>query len=240
MYETEANGRVESASDLPSHAIAAFGALRDKIVSRTVLPWGEHCTECVWPTCYKSCELYSPREDGRCRRFVDGMVRVECPGAVNGYLLKIKFKQWAKLWTKGSLQMRSFDKAEQAEKRDYRLGKMLYRMPIPGPIKSVVISKRYSLKKRLACRQQQRSHAPTSFVVECFNPLDRKVDVSLTIWSAMKGKVIPFQRLIAIDPGYTLVRIPAAQIEALVDLSRHSVWNYCPACSTRRSHCSLD
>src|ERR1700759_2246220 len=113
MYETEANTKVEPASQLPPDVLAAFGQLRGTIASRTVLPWSEHCTECVWPTCYSSCDLYSPREDGRCRRFVDGMVRIDCPSAVNGYVLKIRFKRWGKLWTPGNLNLHSPEKAQE-------------------------------------------------------------------------------------------------------------------------------
>src|SRR5216684_3367535 len=144
MYETESNRKVESAEGIPSAVISALNDLQGKILARTVLPWSEHCTECVWPTCYSTCDLYSPREDGRCRRFVDGMVRVNCPAAINGYLLKIRFKQWGKLWTPGSLNLHDLKKAERIENRDYRVGTVLYQLPLPKSVKSVVVDKRYS------------------------------------------------------------------------------------------------
>src|SRR6516225_1759041 len=144
MYETEANGRIEASNQLSAKVISAFAGLRGKIVARTVLPWSEHCTECAWPTCYSTCELYSPREDGGCRRFVDGMVRVNCPAAVNHYLLKIRFKRWGKLWTPGSLQLHPTKEAEKIESLDYRVGTILYQLPLPSPIKKVIICKRYN------------------------------------------------------------------------------------------------
>src|SRR6266404_9330457 len=103
MYEAEANDRIEMIAQLPVEVVNQFCDFRDKVMSRTLLPWGEHCTECVWPTCYTTCDLYSPRQDGRCRRFVDGMVRVDCPGATSSHLLKIRFKRWGKLWAPGNL-----------------------------------------------------------------------------------------------------------------------------------------
>jgi len=218
MYEAEANGKVESAWDIPTDVIAAFGRLHGKIVSRTVLPWSEHCTECVWPTCYKSCDLYSPREDGRCRRFVDGMVRVDCPIAINGYLLKIRFKQWGKLWTPASLNLRELKKAEQIEKRDQRLGKMLYELSAPTRIKSGIIGKRYSWKKRMASRTSRKRTVPTSFLLECYNPTELTVDLSLTIRSTKFGQKIPYQKRLSLDPGFQLVRIPVAEMSSLVDL----------------------
>src|SRR6516162_6024392 len=138
MYETEANSRSESSSQLPEAILQRFAELGGGLVARTVLPWSEHCTECVWPTCYTTCDLYSPRPDGRCRRFVDGMVRIDHPGAPNGYLLKISFKRWGKLWTPGSWRFVSADQAAAAEKWDRRLGSALVNISLPQPLKSFV------------------------------------------------------------------------------------------------------
>jgi FkbH-like protein len=218
MYETEANSKTESLNQIPAEGIAAFAGLQGKVLTRTVLPWSEHCTECAWPTCYKTCDLYSPREDGRCRRFVDGMVRINCPESVNGYLLKIRFKQWGKLWTPGSLNLRTLENANQIENRDYRVGTVLYQLPIPGPIRNVVIDKRYSLKKRLAVRTIQESTTPTAFVFECFNPLSKAVPLSLTIRSFQKEEKIPFQKLVDLKPGFQLIRIPIEEIASVVNL----------------------
>src|SRR6202020_3327875 len=134
MYETEANYTPVSRSEIPLEIEQQFGGLEHQVLARTVLPWSEHCTECVWPTCYSTCDLYSPRQDGRCRRFVDGMVRINCPTSINGYLLKIRFKQWGKLWTPGSLNLRPIQKAARIERRDYRVGTILYQIPLPTPV----------------------------------------------------------------------------------------------------------
>jgi len=121
MYETEVNSEVQSADQLPPEVIRAFSASRDTISMRTVLPWGEHCTECVWPTCYATCDLYEARPDGNCRRFVDGMVRIDSKGSLSGYLLKIRFKQWGKLWTFGNIRLHSLRTAARLENRDYNI-----------------------------------------------------------------------------------------------------------------------
>src|SRR5215472_5691453 len=170
MYETEANNKIESPQQLPAEVLAAFGELKDQVLARTVLPWSEHCTECVWPTCYTTCDLYEPRADLRCRRFTDGMVRVNYPGGVNSYLLKIRFKRWAKLWTPGNIRLLEVDKATKLEKRDYRIGKTLYQLRLPASLKRVATSKRYSFKKRLAQRVASGGQLPDSFLLECYNP----------------------------------------------------------------------
>ena len=221
MYETEANFKSESASQLSPEALAEFADLRGKIVARTVLPWSEHCTECVWPTCYTTCDMYSPREDKRCRRFVDGMVRIDCPTAVNGYLLKIRFKQWGKLWTPGSLNLHVIKKADRIEARDYLVGKTLYQLPLPAPLKTVAISKRYGLKKRIAMHGDRNvsSDSPTSFLLECFNPMDQPIEISFSVRSFSTTQKIPFQKLIPVKPGYQLTRISIAEVLNVVNLS---------------------
>jgi hypothetical protein len=219
MYETEVNAKVELPDQLPPEALASFGALRGKILSRTVLPWSEHCTECVWPSCYTTCDLYSPREDGRCRRFVDGMVRVDCPTAFNGYLLKIRFKQWGKLWTPANLRLRSAKNAARLEKRDHRIGTVLYQIALPAGLKTTVITKRYSFKKRMARRGTANSELSTSFLVECFNPMDQAISLSFTIRSFQAGKKIPFQKRLEVQPGFQVIRIPVHEMASVVDLN---------------------
>jgi len=219
MYETEANTRVESAQQIPSEVLAAFAGLQGQLLMRTVLPWSEHCTECVWPTCYSSCDLYSPREDGRCRRFVDGMVRIDCPNALNHYLLKIRFKQWGKLWTPGNVRLRSIEEAERIERRDRQVGTILYHLPLPAQIRKTITGKRYSMKKRLALRSKPVNNAPTSFLLECFNPLKQTITLSLTIRSFDKHQRIPFQKLIDLKPGFQAVHVPFEEISRVIDVN---------------------
>src|SRR5208282_745423 len=212
MYETEANRYIESSAQIPAEVIAQLGELKATVVDRTVLPWSEHCTECVWPTCYSTCDLYSAREDGKCRRFVDGMVRVDCPDAVNSYVLRISFKRWGKLWTPGNIHLRSVEKALAIERRDYRIGTFLYQLPVPAPVKGIVTGKRYSLKKRLAYRNTLSELLPTSFLLECYNPGTRPVPLSLTVRSINEKAQIPFQKLIELKPGFQRVRVPYLEI----------------------------
>src|SRR5271156_1475230 len=153
MYETEANTGIATVGEVPQEVIQAFGDLTQRIRLRTVLPWSENCTECVWPTCYTTCDLYAPRADGRFRRFVDGMVRVECPSAVNGYILKIRFKRWGKLWTPGNLRLYPAQKARAMERRDSRLGTLLHQIALPSGMKKALAKTRYGFKKQMATRQ---------------------------------------------------------------------------------------
>ena len=218
MYETEVNSKTESSDQIPADVLTQFSELNGKLLERTVLPWSEHCTECVWPTCYSSCGLYSPRRDGRCRRFSDGMVRVNCPGVPNSYLLKIRFKRWGKLWTPGTVVLRPVPKAFRLEARDYWIGTMLQGLPgfIPG--KNLAIHKRYGFKKRMAYRSTDTSNLPSCFLVECYNPASKTVRLSLTMRSIDAQAKIPFQKLVELDPGFHRVRVPYDEIAEFVDL----------------------
>ena len=219
MYETEANRQKESREQIPPEVIARFAELRGSVARRTVLPWSEHCTECVWPSCYSSCELYAARQDGRCRRFVNGMVRIDCPEALNSYLLKITFKRWAKLWTPGNIRLHSADRARGMESRDYLIGRALNQVPLPEPIRTTLTGKRYSLKKRLAWRTGRIESLPSSFLLECYNAAEHTVRLSLSFWATVEGVTIPFQRLLELTPGFHRIRIAYTEIATIVNLA---------------------
>ena len=218
MYEAEANYKVEPIEQLPTEVVQKFREFREKVAARTVLPWGEHCTECVWPTCYTTCDLYSPREDGRCRRFVEGMVRLDCPGAVNSYLLKIRFKRWGKLWSPGNAHLFALEEADHRERADQRIASTLQRLPIPATLRTFATSKRYVWKKRITSARKPSSAPPDLFVVECFNPGEQTINLSLTLRSANGAIAIPFQRLISVAPGFHREKIPASEIVRSLDL----------------------
>jgi FkbH-like protein len=217
MYETEVNNRIESSSDIPIEVIQEFGKLKGKVQRRTTLNWSEHCTECVWPVCYSTCDLYSPREDGKCRRFIDGMARVDCSAAINSYLLKIKFKRWGKLWSPGNVRLHSAGVAERIERRDYQIGTALYQLPIPAGLKRAVTSKRYSLKKKSASRPTDAGDSlPTAFLLECYNPQSFCIRISLTMRPVSEGG-LPFQELVELVPGFNRIRVPMNDIARVLN-----------------------
>jgi FkbH-like protein len=218
MYETEANREVEAIHQIPAEVVTKFRDFREGIISRTLLPWGEHCTECVWPTCYTTCDLYSPREDGRCRRFIDGMVRLDCPGAVNSYLLKIRFKRWGKLWAPGNIHMFPVLEADRLEQRDRVIGSTLLHLPLPPPVRNFATGKRYGWKKRVAANAQSSIESPNLFVIECYNPGDT-ISLSLTMRASKGETTMPYQRLFKISPGFHRESIPIGEISRQLNLS---------------------
>lgn len=218
MYEAEANNKIESLSQIPSDVIAQFREFRNVMTARTVIPWTEHCTECVWPTCYTTCDLYHPRKDGRCQRFIDGMVRIDCPGAVNSYLLKIRFKRWGKLWSPGNIHLFPVPVADSLERRDQWVGSALMAFPLPKPLRGYVTTKRYGWKQRMTTARKPSSVRPDSFVIECYNPQESPVSLTLTLRSFDKHSPIPFQKLIVIPSGFHREQIVVAEISKILNL----------------------
>jgi FkbH-like protein len=148
------------------------------------------------------------------------MVRIECPEAVNGYILKITFKRWGKLWTPGNIKLRSLKEALELERRDYRIGTLLNQFPAPSPIKGFISGKVYSLKKRLAYSAAASPGGATSLLLEFINPESIPVDVSLNIRSIATNIEIPFQKLLQLQPGFSRVRVPVSEIANVIDLNR--------------------
>src|SRR3989442_348478 len=170
MYEAEVNNSIESIETLPADIRRRFMEGRDRIAARTILPWGEHCTECVWPTCYTTCDLYSPRQDGACRLFVDGMVRIDDSDGPNPYLLKIKFKRWGKLWTVGNLHLQSISRAALQERFNIGVGAITRTLPLSATIKPRLLRKVSYLRRRSAENSLATETVPDCFLLECYNP----------------------------------------------------------------------
>jgi FkbH-like protein len=217
MYETEVNDTVATSHEIPREILTRFSESRAAVAARTVIPWSEHCTECVWPTCYTTCDLYQPRMDGRCRRFVEGMVRIDHASCLSGYLLKITFRRWAKLWAVANLQTRPLPAADRAEREDQTLGAWIRAVP-HARLRRFASLKRYSMKKRSMHRPEQTLR-PHYLLVECYNPNENSVVMTVAV--RRDGNPMQFQAALAMTPGFNRHRIPVGEIERMVDLSEH-------------------
>jgi len=221
MYESELNSIVESSESVPSEVLGRLAEFRDHVHARSILPWGEHCTECNWPVCYTTCELYTPRSDGDCRLFVEGMVRVDVESATTPYLLKIKFKRWGKLWTVGNTRLLSQAEATKKERSNILVGGVVRSLPLPSVVKVPIIRKARYFRKREAEEAIAKGGQPDSFVIECYNPNDRTIDLTVTFAPHGTATALQyFQTKVQVAPGFIRERIPVAAISRRLDLSR--------------------
>jgi len=220
MYEAEVNNSIESIETLPMDIRKCFVEFRDRIAARTTLPWGEHCTECVWPTCFATCELYTPRSDGACRQFMGGAVRIDHPGGLSPYLLKLQFKRWAKLWTVGNLHLQPLSKADKHEWVNIAVGAIGRNAPLPSSIKPHVLRKISYLRKRSAENAGPTEEFPDYFLLECYNPNKQNIALTFTVRQSFQKDLRPFQTMINTSPGYTRTKINFSDISPLINSSQ--------------------
>lgn len=220
MYETEVNAHVESLETIPLNIVNQISEYRNHVEARTTLPWGEHCTECVWPSCYTTCELFEARIDGACQQFVGGVVRIPNPSGTTPYIQKIKFRRWAKLWTLGSLHCKPLLTADRLERMNLLVGSFAQRIPAPKEIKKKILGKvSYVRKHRLVKQGGQLSPKPDYFVIEIYNPTSKAIELTLSVRGNQNPQQHVFQKLIIANPEFTRDKTPFEQISCSADVN---------------------
>jgi hypothetical protein len=104
----------------------------------SILHWSEHCTECAMPTCFKTCDMYTPRFDGKCQRFSQGIQPLV--EKVNGraVMLKIHFKKWAVLETQANHFLYEWGEIDSQGKLDSSISNCIHRLPWPSFLKKKI------------------------------------------------------------------------------------------------------
>ena len=204
---------------LPDAALARLAEQRGRLQQRTGLVWEEHCTECVWPSCYSTCEFYAPRPDDlRCRRFHDGIATSsEHPG-----FIRVRFKRWGKLFAWGDLQLRRPARVRRMERLADCGASLLRKVPLSFDRRRRFLAGAASwLPGARAPRQAPAvSGRPTGFWVECINPGTSSAALSIAIGPQAGHGRAAYRRRFEVEPGAHLEEISIVEIESIVDLSR--------------------
>ncbi len=220
MYESEVYIKTIQ-ENLPQEIWEKFSDTYRGIKHRSMLHWTEHCTECAMPSCFKTCDLYSPRIDGKCQRFVEGIERVIQPNEINkaSQILKIQFKKWGVLATQGNNELYDCDEIEEQERNELKLAKLIHLVP-PKFIRKKLIQKRYSQKKKKIISEQNSStKTPDGFLLEIYNPSKTMIPLGLVIRNDdLRYSKIPFQYRIELKPGYNKEIIPFDEIAKRVKI----------------------
>lgn len=220
MYESEIY--LQTSQDiLPDAIYQEFLKTHQAIQKRSILHWSEHCTECAMPECFKTCDLYLPRIDGKCKRFLHGIEQVQRPVSMKEVqILKIQFKKWGVLATQGNHELFSLEAVKKREKADRLIAQLLH-LPYPKFIKKHLSQKRYYNKKnRIILEQNQCIEEPHGFLIEIYNPSNKSIFIGLTIRNQEeKYQNIPFQYRIELKPGYHKETIPFQEISKRIQLS---------------------
>lgn len=93
LSEKSGESKTKFAPQLPKNFEDFHNRLTNRIIERTNIVWGEHCSECSQPQCYFSCDFYTPKQDMHCRRFVAGFEEIEGQSDFS----RIRFRKWGKI-----------------------------------------------------------------------------------------------------------------------------------------------
>ena len=170
-------------------------------------------------------------EDGKCRRFINGIVTITDVGNVQGYIVRVSFKRWGQLMAYANKHMINTRRAHRLESLLFHGANFISKVPD----QSISVMGRRSVSARMMRRLKQsiarqgyfsdKGVQPDYFLAEIFNPYSSTVNLSLTISSRDEDTYrAGFQALLELKQGYNRFTIPVEEIARQVDLeSRFSV-----------------
>jgi predicted HAD superfamily phosphohydrolase YqeG len=220
MYEIEAQAATASIAEIPSSVRAKFAELARRLDKRTLLPWSEDCSENVAPTCYSTCSFYTPRPDLKCRRFAEGIVRLDFAKGLNPYIMKVTFRLWGMLSTPGNVRMLPLDDARWHEDRERRLATLIRWLPLGFATKLRHAQRRHFVRNAEAAVPADDGETPNYFLIEVYNPNDAPADLTVIMRPEGAPKAAPFQTVVTSEPGYRRIAIDAESIGARIDLKK--------------------
>ena len=234
MFEVEVvHSRLES-SELPPDIKEHFLEARS-ITHLGHIKWEEHCTECGWPDCYTSCDLYNPRNDGHCRRTIDGFSPLVDMPIFGNLVVRVKFRRWGELTAQCQMDLRPVADVVRTERRLNSLSLMASQVPTLGTsigrpgLPSRVMRRLKNRSIAAASNSGNATELPNCFFMEIYNPATKTVALSLEIGPRGQGlEHIPFRRLLHIHPGFQRVRIPFDEIRPHLANTREVLVNINP------------
>jgi FkbH-like protein len=234
MYESEVNNQWEDADTIPEDVRRQWAGLGADITARSLISWGEHCTECGIPHCFLTCDLYQQRAvDLSCRRFKDGMVCVRGTWGIVPWLLKVEFKQWAKLWADGTAGLVSLSRANRNERLNSWLGTLIRRLPLPTRIKKSIAWRYRSLRGNHAMAITSLD-SPDYFLMEIYNPVATNIGMTFCIRSRNLNSNTPFIARFVVAHGLQRLCFPMATIRASINLDERFHLEISPSESNAR------
>ncbi len=193
------------------------------IRSFSLLNWGEHCVECAFPACYKTCNLYEPRADGRCRRFRFGIQRNRRVRASLPYSAYVRFKDSSHLWSQGNatqlprLLTRALLFVQDALVRILILLDRNLLRRVLG--RTYVLLGFQALRRRLlvvlGCLYRLFPR-PQVFRFELFNPSDEPTDLLFFV----RNRSAQYEAGHTLRPGFNVLEYSVADIEQRIRLDR--------------------
>jgi FkbH-like protein len=221
MHETVIYQCDSSDVQIPDKVLNLMRRNAQRVALRSSLLWAEHCTECVWPSCYSTCALYTPRSDLKCRRFLRGIQRVRCIGydRSNVNCIAVSFRQWGKIEAEGRIRFSEVGARRVQERIDELIAKAIDGLPAPLGVK-VDIAKGWNKGKRAAWVGRIPISAVDKFVIECYSETIEPVHFCLRISPADGLQTGYFEKHFTLKQGYSFLTFDATCIAELVDLTQ--------------------
>lgn len=226
MFEFEQSDKNANVTHpkMPATHLGSFGP--ERIASFSTLSWGEHCTECAFPTCYTTCSFYQPRPDGRCRRFEHGICQVPEPSTWLPYSACIQFRNWSMLWAQGNATQLPRLVGQAFEK----LGGFVWLVanPIDEVVKRLCGRRKLSLALqsirrrfiRFVGRLYPLFPQPDAFLLEVFNPEQEPMKIRLWMRGTHDRASRRFEWGEELPTGFSSKQIPMDEIAKIIDCSR--------------------
>jgi FkbH-like protein len=189
--------------EFPDAVVEKFLETRSRITKRSIIAWGEHCSECAFPSCYTTCEFYTPRLDLHCRRFALGMQDVSVGNArmLRG-LTQVHFRRWGKLEGNGNKGILPVAQANSLEARTETTTALLQGLPLPRKVSSAISWRLNERRKTSVGNGSPVKEPNTGFLIEAYMDAANPVEMTLTMLPSDKGQDGLFQTQFTIRPGY--------------------------------------
>lgn len=196
------------------------------------LVWGEHCVECAAPSCYKTCSLYEPRPDLRCRRFELGPIVHNDVQGSHGAAVEVRFKTWGKIESRGNIGLVNLNRLRWMER--ISLGAASLMTPFGRVLHRVTGDIRWSyfhqatmerICRHLQTKSRTQSQRPEYFLLEVINPSANLVKLQLILTRSAEERrkappntVFPsFRKVLDLPSGYSCHFVPYGDFVAVVD-----------------------
>jgi FkbH-like protein len=216
MHQTVAGESHAVHVPLAENLLVGIALTRKSVEARSMLVWGEHCTECVMPSCYASCALYTPRQDLKCRRFDQGIVPVRSSSSGEVLGMRVSFRKWGKLEAEGRLSAVSLQRSQALTIADRMIGTAIGWLPSVRRLPHLLATTWNRLKTRFAASGLSPSKFQV-FLIECICESTRGGSLTLTVKPRVStGRY--FQHHFEVISGYNRIEIPANTILGSVNI----------------------
>ena len=216
--------------DLDPATATAIATTRAHITARTAMAWGEHCSECALPACYRTCALYRPRGDLKCRRFANGLenVRPRQGAAPRGPFLRLSFLKWGKFETDGRPRLLPPLRVRAVELVDRAMRAAIDAVPGFFDPRREAARLWDRWKPELIERGGDLAESD-GFLLEVINTGSRTLPLTLTIRHKSAEDPRFFQLRMILPPGHSRQFAPIADIAARIDLAAKLLFQIEPA-----------